>query len=211
MYVYKEGTHACNMLTSSGSTLSFSSFSLSLSPSLPLPRTGLKLKLQDQPHPSFCYTYALSPFIDKPVLVDWKIIVNDDIQSQHIRCHTLQPGDKVKDLISSFRKALAKAVVLINTQDNYTLAPEFTEGVAKSNYPIVILTKSDGNSLVEMLDKYYGQSEVLARLDVEGSAMELQQQQQEQGEVEASAEGSIPSKKDKGKSESHGMENCEQL
>ena len=180
---------------------------LSLSPPpLPPSATGLKLKLQDQSHPSSCYTYALSPFIDKPVLVDWKIIVNDDIQSQHIRCHALQSDDKVKDLISLFRKALAKAVVLINTQDNYTLAPEFTEGVAKSNYPIVILTKSDGNSLVEMLDKYYGQTEVLARLDVEGSAMELQQQQQqEQGEVETSAEGSIPSKKGKSKPDSHGM------
>ena len=86
--------------------------------------------------------------------------------------------------------------MLINTQDNYTLAPEFTEGVAKGNYPIVILTKSDGNSLVEMLDKYY--TEVFARLDVEASAVELQQQQQqEQGEVETSTEGSIPSKKGK--------------
>ena len=94
--------------------------------------------------------------------------------------------------------------MLINTQDNYTLAPEFTEGVAKASYPIVILTKSDGNSLVDILEKYDGQTEVLARLDVEGSAMELQQQQQEQSEVEVSAEGSIPSKKDKGKSESHG-------
>ena len=74
----------------------------------------------------------------------------------------------------------------------------------------MILTKSDGKSLVDMLDRYDGQTEVLARLDVEGSAaMELQQQQQEQSEVEVSAEGSIPSKKDKGRSESHGMENCD--
>ena len=137
------------------------------------------------------------------MLIDWKIIVNDDIQSQHIRCHALQPGDKVKDLISSFRKALAKAVVLINTQDNYTLAPEFTEGVAKGNYPIVILTKSDGTSLVEVLDKHYGGTEVLGRLDVEGSALEIQQQ--EQAEVDVSTEGSIPTKKDKSRSDSHGM------
>jgi hypothetical protein len=167
--------------------------------------TGLKLKLQDQPHPNFCYTYALSPFVDKPVVVDWKIIINDEIQSQHIRCHALQSGDKVKDLISSFKRALAKAVVLINSQDNYTLAPEFTEGVKKSSFPIVILTKSDGNSLVDVLDRYYGQTEVLARLDIEGSAVEPpQQQEQEQGEVETSAEGSLPPKK---KSESHGMLN----
>ena len=142
------------------------------------PFVGLKLKLQDQPHPSVCYNYALSPFVDKPVLIDWKIFVNDDIQSQHIRCHALQPGDKVKDLISSFRRALAKAVVLINTQDKYTLGPEFTKGVARGNYPIIILTKSDGSLLMDKLEEDDGQTEVLARLDVEDSAVELQQQQQ---------------------------------
>ena len=94
-------------------------------------------------------------------------------------------------------------MVLINTQDNYTLAPEFTEGVGKGNYPIVVLTKSDGSSLVEVLDKYYGQTDIHARLDVEGSAVELQQQ--EQTEVEVSSEGSIPTKKDKPKPDSHGM------
>ena len=139
--------------------------------------------------------------MDKLVLIDWKIIVNDDIQSQHIRCHALQPGDKVKDLISSFKRALAKAVVLINTQDNYTLAPEFTEGMTKANYPIVVLTKSDGSSLVDLLDRYYGQTDILARLDVESSAVELQQE--EQTEVEVSTEGSIPLKKPK--SDSHGI------
>ena len=163
---------------------------------------GLKLKLQGQQLPSACYTYALSPLMDKPVLVDWRIVVNDDdIQSQHVRCHALQPGDNVKELVATFRKALAKAVVLINTQDNYTLAPEFTEGVDKSNYPIVVLTKSDGGSLVELLEKYFGQTDVLARLDVEGMVVDLQQ---EQVELEQSTEGSTQPKKDSKRSDSHG-------
>ena len=126
---------------------------------------GLKLKVQGQTNPNICYTYTLSPFTEKLVLIDWKIIVNDDIQSQHIRCHALQPGDKVKDLISSFKQALAKAVVLINTQDNYTLAPELIEGMEKSSFPIVILTKSDGISLAEFLERHYEQ-DILARLDI---------------------------------------------
>ena len=125
---------------------------------------GLKLKHQGHTHPTICYTYTLSPFMDKPVYIDWKIIVNDDIQSQHIRCHALQPGDKIKDLVSSFKRALAKAVVLINTQDNYTLAPELIEGMEKSSFPVIILTKSDGNSLVEFLERFY--QDVIARLDV---------------------------------------------
>ena len=68
--------------------------------------------------------------------------------------------------------------MLINTHDNYTLAPEFTEGMEKSNFLVIILTKSDGNSLVEFLEKFY--QDVLARLDVVNSvdvAPALSQQQ----------------------------------
>lgn len=163
---------------------------------------GLKLKLQDQQLPTTCYTYALPPLMDKPIPVNWKIIVNNDVHSQHVGCHALHPGDNAKELVATFRRALAKAVVLVNTQDNYTLAPEFTEGVDKSNYPTIVLTKSDGASLVELLERYYGQTDVLARLDVEGIAVELQQ---EQAGLEQSTEGSNQQKKDGKRSDSHGM------
>ena len=115
-------------------------------------------------HPSICYPYTLSPFTDEPVHVDWKVIVGDVIQSQHIRFYILQPEDKIKDLISSFTRTLAKAVVFVNTKDNYTLAPKFTDGMEKSSFPIIILTKSNGISLTEFLKKYCNQ-DILARLD----------------------------------------------
>ena len=122
--------------------------------------------MKGQPHRSISYTYAVSPFTEKPVQIDWKIIVNnDDIECQHIRCHALQPGDSIKELVSTFKKALAKAVVLINTQDNYTLSPELTEGMEQGGFPVVILTKCDGQSLAEFLEKHYGQ-DVHAKLDI---------------------------------------------
>ena len=137
--------------------------------------------MDSQPNSSISFTYAFSSFTEKPLHIDWKIIVNnEDIESQHIRCHALQPGDKIKDLISLFKKALAKAVVLINTQDNYTLAPELTEGMERGGFPIVVLMKIDGEQLVEFLEKFY-EHDVLARLDIVGStdtqqAQALQQQ-----------------------------------
>ena len=112
-----------------------------------------------------CFTYALSPFTKKLVAVDWKLIVNDEIQGQHIRCHILQADDNLPELVSSFRKAHAKAVILVNTQESFTLAIKFKAGFDTSNYPVVIvLTKSDGVRLNELLDKAYGRTDIYARI-----------------------------------------------
>lgn len=67
----------------------------------------------------------------------------------------------------TFRKANAKAIVLVNSEENFTFASKFETGLDKSSYPIVILTKSDGTRLVELLDNAYGQTEIYARLEKE--------------------------------------------
>lgn len=69
------------------------------------------------------------------------------------------------ELVVAFRKVPIEAVVLINTRDNYMLAPEFLEGMDVGSFPIVVMKKSDGLALFRMLEC---QIEVLARLDVEG-------------------------------------------
>ena len=60
--------------------------------------------------------------------VDWKILATEDVQSQHIRCHELLPKDDLAMLVANFKQAHAKAVILINTQENYSIAPQFLEG-----------------------------------------------------------------------------------
>ena len=64
----------------------------------------------------------------KCVPVDWKPLVTDSIESQHIRCHELQEGNELSMLVANFKGQHAKALVLINTQDNYSFAPQFLEG-----------------------------------------------------------------------------------
>lgn len=114
-----------------------------------------------------CFTYALSPFTKEPVSIDWRIIVNDEVASQHLRCHVLQLDDNLSELVPTFRKADAKAIVLVNSEENFTFAAEFESGLDQSSYPIVVLTKSDGTRLVELLDNAYGQTEIYARLEKE--------------------------------------------
>ena len=75
--------------------------------------------------------------MDKCVPVDWKLIVTEDVQSQHIRCHELKFDDNLVDLVYRFKKTYAKAVVLINTQENYNIAPQLLSR-AKGIYTVLI-------------------------------------------------------------------------
>ena len=89
---------------------------------------GLKLKLQDQTEPFKLFSYALFPLTDKCVPVDWKVLVSDDVESEHIRCHGLRDGDDLSMLVANFKGQHAKALILLNTQENYSIAPQFLEG-----------------------------------------------------------------------------------
>ena len=124
---------------------------------------GLKVKLQGEKEPRVCFTYAISPFMDKAINMDWKCISNEDVQSQHIRCHELQSGDNVFELFHQFKKAHSKALILINTQNNYSLDSEFVEKIEKGWYPIVVITKDDGAVLTQLIESHVDQVE--AKID----------------------------------------------
>ena len=123
----------------------------------------MKLDGQDQPFASF--TYALSPLTEKSAPVDWKLLVSEDVQSQHIRWHELQAGDDLPKLIADFQNAYAMAVVLINTTDNYSLHPSFLKGTKVSRYPVLVLTKSDGMTLMSKIEQY--EENVFAKISAE--------------------------------------------
>ncbi len=96
---------------------------------------GLKLRLKDKT-PITAYTYTLFPLMDKCVpAVEWKLLVTGDgVQSQHIRCHQLIEGDDLSMLVSDFKEKHAKAVILINTHDSYSIAPQFLKGQCGKTY-----------------------------------------------------------------------------
>ena len=113
------------------------------------------MKLDDQDLPFESFTYALSPLTDKLTPVDWKLLVTEKVESQHIRCHELQAGDNLSELIASFQKAHALAVVLINTSDSYILQSSFLEETKQeSQFPVLVLTKSDGVELLKKVEQF---------------------------------------------------------
>ena len=86
------------------------------------------MKLPEHANPLATFSYALYPCIDKYMPVDWILLVANKVQGQHIRCHTLQQGDNLSFLIATSKAQQAEAIILINTQDNYSIAPQFQEG-----------------------------------------------------------------------------------
>lgn len=124
---------------------------------------GLKVKVQGEKEPRICITYSFSPFMDKAIKMDWKCISNEDVQSQHIRCHELHSGDNVRELFNQFKKAHSKALILINTQNSYSLNSEFVQEIERGRYPIVVVAKDDGAALIQLIESYVDQVE--AKID----------------------------------------------
>ena len=97
--------------------------------------------------------------------VDWKLLVTENVGCQNIRCHRLKAGEKLQELVAGFQKANAIAIVLINTSDNFSLDPSILAETEKSSFPILVLTKSDGNALLSIVEQH--KKNMLARITLE--------------------------------------------
>ena len=104
----------------------------------------------------------------KPASTDWIIIANEDVEGQHIQYHCLKSGDSVKSLAMSVKRVYGKALILVNTEDSYTLSPEFVEEV--TFLPIAVIKKSDGEIFKEFLETH---EDVLGRLDKESMTSQV--------------------------------------
>ena len=148
-----------------------------LPPSL-FPPLGLQLKLDGHEHLFASFTYALSPLTDKLAPVDWKLLVTEDVESQHIRCHELQTGDNLPELIAAFKKAYAVAVVLINTSEDYSMNSSFLTKKQESPLPVLLLKRSDGMTLLNKIELH--KENLLAKISVESDVDPVQRPEEMQ-------------------------------
>lgn len=132
---------------------------------VPSPLPGLQIKPDGQTGSSASFTYAFSPLTTNAAPVDWKLLVTENVGCQNIRCHEVQAGEKLQELVAGFQKASAVAVVLINTSDNLSLSLSISAETEKSSFPILVLTKSDGMKLLNIVKQH--KENMLARICVE--------------------------------------------
>ena len=102
------------------------------------------MKLSKDASPGFILSYALPPPLENCVPVNWMPLVTDDVEShimqeKHIRCHELHKGDELSMLVANLEEQQAEALILINTQNNYSIAPQFLEGIDSSCMSVVLI------------------------------------------------------------------------
>lgn len=111
------------------------------------------------------YTYGHARGL-KPV--DWRIIVTEDelVEGEHIRCLQLKEGENVNQLVEQFQSSHAKAVVFVNTRDDFMV--EARQWPQENTVPVLLLKASDGKKLLSTLETtaVHGKVEVESPADI---------------------------------------------
>lgn len=142
--------------------------------------SGLQLTWGEHNSPlKRAFTYALCPLTQGINPVKKKVLVTDEVEGDHVRVHELQPTEKLAESVAGYRKNKStKAVVILNTADGLMLDPAHVEGLESSNFPLVVVSQSDGQELKGILDQ---QDDVLCDINVESTVDHPTQPQTEQG------------------------------
>ena len=119
---------------------------------------ALRIKRDQQIVTSYTYGYTGD---SRPV--DWKVIAAEDeaIEGEHIRCIQLKDGEDLDKLMEHFISIDAKAVVFVNTRDDFTVKAQHWP--KQSAIPVLLLKSSDGKELLSTVEN----SEVLGKVEVE--------------------------------------------
>ena len=122
---------------------------------------GLKIQ-QDKQNVSYTYGHAgnISP-------VGKKVIAAEDepIEGEHIRCIQLKDDEDLDQLMEHFISIHAKAVVFVNTRDDFTVKAQHWP--KQSVIPVLLLKASDGKELLSTVvnSEVHGKVEVESNVD----------------------------------------------
>ena len=128
---------------------------------------GLKVQQKDKYAPQHSFSYALTPFMDKCVPLDWTVIVSEDIVCKHVRCYELQKDDDISTLVTTFRKQLAVAIVLINKDNSYDLPKVSCTSLERGSYPVIVVKGKEGLNLLRIVEQHSESLDLHARVDIE--------------------------------------------
>ena len=130
--------------------------------------SGLQLRTQKKQLLK-AFTYALAPGTDTINPVKKKVLVVDDdgVQADHVAVHRLEPSQKLAEVVAGYRqRQLTKAVVVVNTSDSLILEPVYLEGYEGSNYPVLIVSNTDGREILHLVEEV---EDVLCDIEAESA------------------------------------------
>ena len=102
-----------------------------------------------------CFEYGLGPFRQAVHSQDWTSLTSTEATYPHIRLHQLREEDSFSDFFSTMASIPATmAVVLINSEDSYTLTGKFHSEEQTPPVPMLVVTKETGGKLLQLVEDH---------------------------------------------------------
>ncbi len=126
---------------------------------------GLNIKVRQKEifNIKYGYFYKCLP----KLFYEWSTLSSKKIEGDHIRCHLLSEKEDEDELMATIDGFKAAAVILINSRNDHKILRRFVSCVSQEKTPVIIINKSDGDSLINTVNKYSLSGNVLVTVDVQ--------------------------------------------
>ena len=121
---------------------------------LPCFTLGLKIRAKSQPDVQCCsFDYNFGPFKQSLRHLNWTSLTSTEATYPHIRLHQLREEDSLSYFLSMMASIPATmAVILINSENSYTLSSKFYSEEQTPPVPMLVVTKETGGKLLQLVE-----------------------------------------------------------
>lgn len=129
-------------------------------------RVGLKVRLKtDTTFSCRCFDYVPGPFNTSLHPISWVDLTTSEATFPHIRLHELNNEDSLSFFMFTMASVAAtRGIVLINSENNYTLPKKFQSEEQGSQVSVVMVTKETGNELLKLARDNIREIEVMVEV-----------------------------------------------
>ena len=127
---------------------------------------GLKVRLKSDTTSSCrCFDYVPGPFNASLHPIPWVDLTTAEATFQHIRLHELNNEDSLSFFMFTMASVAATmGIILINSENNYTLSKEFQSEEQGSQVSVVMVTKETGKELLKLARENIREIEAMVEL-----------------------------------------------
>ena len=102
-----------------------------------------------------CFEYGLGPFQQAVHSQDWTSLTSTEATYPHIRLHQLREEDSLSNFLSTMASIPATmAVILVNSEDSYTLSSKFHSEEQTPPVPMLVVTKETGKKILHLVEDH---------------------------------------------------------
>ena len=130
---------------------------------------GLKIRIKSEAALS-CrgFDYVAASFSTSLRSISWADLTTGETTYPHIRLHELNDEDSLSFFMSTMASVTATmAVVLINSENNFTLSQKIQSEEQSSPVPVLVVTKETGEELLKLSRENFREVEAMVELSLD--------------------------------------------